>query len=56
MLKRLGEEYSETMKGNADFDRELNYVFTIRDGNYVIQDYNYTKDIKQSIKDIVITK
>ena len=56
VAEKIREEYSETMKGNADFDRELNYVFTIRDGNYVIQDYNYTKDIKQSIKDIVITK
>jgi len=53
---KIREVYSATMRGNAASEKELNYVFTQRDGNYVIQDFNYTKDIKKSIEDVVLKK
>jgi hypothetical protein len=56
VAKKIREVYSKTMKGEGDIGSELNYVFTIRDGNYTIQDFNYTKDIQQSIEDIVLMK
>lgn len=48
--------YSETKKWNAEIGKELDYVFTIRDGNFVIQDFNHTKNIQQALEDIIIPK
>lgn len=48
--------YSETMKWNAETGKELHYVFTIRDGNFVIQDFNHTKNIQEALEDIIIPK
>ena len=56
VAKKIREVYSSTMKGDGSVGEELNFVFTIRDGNYVVQDFNHTGDIKQSLKDVVLTK
>ncbi len=53
---KIREIYSETMKGNGNIWQELNFVFTIRDGNYIIQDFNHTKDILESTKDVILAK
>ncbi|MBP7848246.1 hypothetical protein KA013_03465 [Patescibacteria group bacterium] len=56
VAKKIREVYSSTMKGDGSVGEELNFVFTIRDGNYVVQDFNHTGDIKQSLKDVVLPK
>ena len=53
---KIREIYSETMKGNGNVGQELNFVFTIRDGNYIIQDFNHSKDILESTKDVILAK
>jgi len=56
VAKNIREVYSKTKRWDANIGEELDYVFTIRDGNYTIQDYNYSKDIKESLKDIILMK
>ncbi|PID34679.1 MAG: hypothetical protein CR971_02025 [candidate division SR1 bacterium] len=56
VAKEIRKTYSATMKNEVDYDKELNFVFTIRDGNYVLQDFNATQDIKKSLKDVILTK
>jgi hypothetical protein len=56
IAKKIRERYSATMKNEWNYDDELDFVFTIRDGNYVMQDYNHTWDIKQSLKDVILHK
>ncbi len=56
IAKKIREIYSKSKKWDANIWEELDYVFTIRDGNYIIQDFNHTKDIKQSIDDVVLMK
>lgn len=56
VAKKIREIYSKTKRWDADIWEELDYVFTIRDGNYTIQDYNYSKNIEESLKDIILMK
>lgn len=56
VAEKIRKIYSATKRWDANIGEELDYVFTIRDGNYTIQDYNYSKDIKESLKDIILMK
>jgi hypothetical protein len=56
VAKKIREINSQTKRWNASLGEELDYVFTIRDGNYTIQDYNYSKNIQESLKDVVLPK
>ncbi len=56
VAKKLREVYSKTMSGDANSGEELNFIFTSRDGNYVVQNFNSSKNIKKSIKNVVIPK
>ena len=56
VAKEIRAKYSKTMRGDANVWEELNYVFTTRDGNYTIQDFNYTADIQKSLEDIILMK
>lgn len=56
VAKKIREIYSQTKRWNASIGEELDYVFTTRDGNYTLQDYNYSKNIQESLKDVVLPK
>ena len=56
VAEKIRKIYSATKRWDAGIGEELDYVFTIRDGNFTIQDYNYSKDIKESLKDVVLMK
>lgn len=56
VARKIREVYSKTMRGEADMDKELKFVFSIRAGNFIMQDFNYSKDIKKSIKDVLLPK
>ncbi len=53
---RFREIYSQTKRWDADIWKELDYIFTGRDWMQIIWDYNWTKDIKQSILNIILPK
>lgn len=56
VARKIRDLYSKTMKWEADMDKELKFVFSIRAGNFILQDYNYSKDIKKSIQDVILPK
>jgi AAA domain (dynein-related subfamily) len=53
---KMRDSYKKTMENNADISEELSFVVSPRSLIYIIQDYNYTKDIKQSVEDIILKK
>lgn len=56
VAREIRELYSKTMKWEADMDKELKFVFSIRAGNFIIQDFNNSKDIKKSMEDVILPK
>jgi MoxR-like ATPase len=56
IAKNIRETYSRTMQGKAEIGEELHYIFTTRDGNFTIQDFNHSQDIQTSLEDIIIPK
>jgi hypothetical protein len=56
VAKKVREEYSKTMKGDAEIWKELQLTFTTREGIQIVQDFNFTKNIKQSIENILLPK
>lgn len=54
--KKMRDAYRISMEGKADIWKELDYVFSPRAAIYIIQEFNYTKDIKKAIEDIVLIK
>jgi hypothetical protein len=37
-------------------DKELKFIFSIRAGNFIMQDFNNSKNIKKSIEDVLMPK
>ena len=37
-------------------DKELKFVFSIRAGNFILQDFNNSKNIKKSMQDVILPK
>jgi hypothetical protein len=56
VARKIRELYSKTMKWEADMDKELKFVFSIRAGNFIMQDFNNSKNIKKSIEDVLMPK
>ncbi len=56
VARKIRAIYSKTMRGEADIDKELKFVFSIRGGNFIIQDFNNSKNIKKSIEDVIMPK
>ena len=56
VARKIRELYSKTMKGEADMDKELKFVFSIRAGNFILQDFNNSKNIKKSMEDVIMPK
>ncbi len=56
LANRFREIYSKTMRGEIDMDKEIKLIFSSRWGNFIIQDYNETKDIKKSMEDVILPK
>lgn len=56
VAKKMREVNAKTMRWDATMSEELNFVFTTREWNYAVQDFNYTKNIQQSLEDVVLMK
>ena len=56
VAKKIRALYSKTMKWEADMDKELKFVFSIRAGNFITQDFNYSKNIKKSMEEVIMPK
>ena len=56
VAKKVREIYSKTMRGEADMDKELKFVFSIRAGNFIMQDFNDSKNIKKSMEEVILPK
>lgn len=54
--RKIRKLYYKTMKGEVDMDKELKLIFSIRGGNFIMQDYNYSKDIKKSMEEVIMPK
>lgn len=56
VARKIRMVYSKTMKWEADLDNELKFIFSIRAGNFIMQDFNNSKDIKKSMGDVIMPK
>jgi MoxR-like ATPase len=56
VAKKLRETTMKTKRGKAEIGEELEWLFSPRESIQIIQDYNFTKNIKTSIENIVLPK
>ena len=56
VAKKLREIALTTKRGKAEIGQELDRLFSPRESMQIIEDYNFTQDIKLSIKEIALPK
>ncbi|MEI7557564.1 MAG: hypothetical protein WCJ45_01620 [bacterium] len=37
-------------------DKELKFIFSIRAGNFIMQDFNNSKNVKKSMEEVIMPK
>jgi MoxR-like ATPase len=56
VAKKLRDVALKTKRGKAEIGEELDWLYSPRESIQIIRSYNFTKDIKKSIENIVLPK